>query len=89
MAAEKQMDIFAWVNEGSAQPKKPKKTPEKPKVKPEPKKFTLKLKVGEVAYQCMECDKKPTIYDRVMPMAKCAKCGFYLEVIDEKIPQIN
>ena len=90
MGAEQQMDIFSWVEVGKAQPKKPQKAKVKPAVvKPEPKKFTLKLKAGEVAYQCLECDEKPTVYDRIKPKIKCTKCGFYLEVIDEKIPQIK
>lgn len=94
MEAEQQMDIFSWEEVGSAQPEKPKEEPKKTKVQPKdtkakPKKLTLKLIEGEVAYQCLECDEKPTIYDRLMPMATCPECGVLLEVIDEKIPQIE
>jgi len=98
MAAE-QLDIFGWVDGGMAQPKKPESKPEKPKPAPkpkkpvepklEPKKLKLKLKTGEVAYQCMECDDEPTIYDRIKPMAKCPICNVLLEVVDEKIPEIK
>lgn len=76
MTAEKQLDLFGWGDESQAPPQKPKK----------PKK---KLKTGEVAYQCLDCDEKPTIYDRIKPMIKCSQCGMYLEVIDEKIPMIG
>lgn len=97
MAAENQLNLFDWVDESQAPPQKPKKVANKPKkiantskkVANKPKKFTLKLAKGEVAYQCLDCDPKPTIYDRVKPMLKCSKCGMYLEVIDEKIPMIG
>lgn len=90
MEAEQQLDIFAWVDHGKAQPKKPVKPKIQPvKVKTEPKKFTLKLKIGEIAYQCLECDPKPTVYDRIKPKATCQKCGVLLEVIDERIPKIE
>lgn len=92
MEAE-QLDLFPWPKQVSAKPepvKKPKKPKEKAKeVKPKPKKLALKLIEGEVAYQCLECDEEPTIYDRLIPKAKCPKCNVLLEVIDEKIPQIN
>lgn len=84
MEAE-QLGLFSWAEKVMAQPEKPKPKP-KPK---QSKKFALKLIQGEVAYQCLDCDEEPTIYDRVMPKATCPKCGFYLEVIDEKIPEIN
>lgn len=77
MAAE-QLDIFGWVDEGKAQPEKPVNRLKK-----------LKLKAGEVAYQCMECDDEPTIYDRIKPMAKCPICNVLLEVVEEKIPEIK
>jgi len=93
MSAENQLDLFGW-GEQVAQPKKPKKKANKPKKKPkkvasEPKKFKLKLIEGEIAYQCPDCDEKPTIYDRIKPLTKCSQCGMYLEVIDEKIPMIG
>ncbi|MFI8658016.1 hypothetical protein [Priestia megaterium] len=45
----------------------------------------LKLELGEIAYQCLECDTKPIIYTKIIPKLKCEKCNFYLEVIDERI----
>lgn len=105
MEAEQQLDIFAWVDHGKAQPEKPvkpkiqpvkaqPKKPTKPKPVPakaptRPKKFSLKLKIGEIAYQCLECDPKPTVYDRIKPKATCQKCGVLLEVIDERIPKFE
>lgn len=92
----KQLGLFPWAEKVMAQPEepKPKPKPKKPKVNPDevkakPKKVALKLIEGEVAYQCPDCDEKPTIYDRIKPKIKCGQCGFYLEVIDEKIPEIN
>lgn len=83
----KQLDLFSWPKEVSAKPKKPKVQVEKVPVKP--KKISLKLRSGEVAYQCLECDEEPTIYDRIVPKATCPKCNVLLEVIDEKIQKIN
>ena len=90
----KQLDLFPWAEKVKAQPQKPKEEPKKPKIKPKdtkskpkPKKLALKLIEGEIAYQCLECDEEPTIYDRLIPKAACPKCNVLLEVIDERIPE--
>ena len=89
-----QMDLFPWLEKGSAKPEKPVEKPKKPKGnvekgQPKPKKLALKLIEGEVAYQCLECDEAPTIYDRIKPKAACPKCNVLLEVIDERIPKMT
>lgn len=87
-----QLDLFPQLEKVSAKPEKPVIKPKKPKGnvekgQPKPKKLALKLIEGEVAYQCLECDEAPTIYDRIKPKAACPKCKVLLEVIDERIPQ--
>lgn len=79
-----QLDLF-----GFEKPKK--KAKPKQKEQNEAKKSNKnvqpkrRLKKGEIAYQCVECDDQPTIYSKIIPLLKCKKCGFYVEVIDEKI----
>lgn len=74
MAIE-QMDLFSF--------DKPKKKKE------ENKPVSLRLKKGEIAYKCFVCNDKPIIYTKIIKLKTCEKCGYYLEVADEKLPQVK
>lgn len=80
--AMEQLDLFNFE-------KKVKKKAAKKASEPKKEPVRRRLKSGEVAYQCMECDKKPIISPKLILMLKCEKCGFYMEVVDEKIPMIG
>ncbi|MET3689846.1 ribosomal protein S27E [Priestia megaterium] len=85
MAAE-QLDLFEL-----DKPIKPvrKKAPSKKKAAPQEaakkKAPRFRLAKGEIAYQCPECDDKPTIYKKIIPKLTCPTCKMWVEVVDENL----
>lgn len=77
MAAE-QLDLFELDKPIVKVRKRKKEVPLKEKPR-------LRLKKGEIAYQCAECDDKPTIYNKLIPKLTCPKCKMLVEVVDEKL----
>lgn len=77
--AVKQIDLFSF-----------DKSKKKKSVKPvEKKPVALRLNEGEIAYKCFVCNDKPIIYTKIIKLKTCDKCGYYIEVADEKLPEVK